>query len=100
MINRLFRGHSWHNWISVFYRDSHMGQQAVANDRGAAPASAQVNELPFRTNKTQSLCRVFLMGFCLIESSALAQVAPPLPPIFDPTGRSGEPPAPLRKEFK
>ena len=24
----------------------------------------------------------------------------PLPPVFDPTGRSGEPPAPLKKEFK
>ena len=23
-----------------------------------------------------------------------------LPPVFDPTGRSGEPPAPLKKEFK
>jgi hemolysin activation/secretion protein len=39
----------------------------------------------------------------LAGTSAYAQqTAPPqaLPPIFDPTGRSGEPPAPLKKEFK
>ncbi|MDP9132795.1 MAG: ShlB/FhaC/HecB family hemolysin secretion/activation protein, partial [Nitrospirota bacterium] len=40
------------------------------------------------------------MSLCLIEIPALAQVAPPLPPIFDPTGKSGKPPAPLREEFK
>lgn len=34
----------------------------------------------------------------LAGTSSYAQQA--LPPIFDPTGRSGEPPAPLRKEFK
>jgi hemolysin activation/secretion protein len=34
----------------------------------------------------------------LAGTSAYAQQ--PLPPIFDPTGRSGEPPAPLKKEFK
>src|SRR4029079_3349056 len=33
----------------------------------------------------------------LAETAAQAQV---LPPIFDPTGRSSEPPAPLKKEFK
>lgn len=39
----------------------------------------------------------FLMVATLTASPVLAQV---LPPIFDPTGRSGEPPAPLKKEFK
>jgi hemolysin activation/secretion protein len=34
----------------------------------------------------------------LAGTSAYAQVL--LPPVFDPTGRSGEPPAPLKKEFK
>ncbi len=34
----------------------------------------------------------------LAETLSYAQQA--LPPIFDPTGRSGEPPAPLKKEFK
>ncbi|TKS62262.1 MAG: hypothetical protein EWM73_02644 [Nitrospira sp.] len=34
----------------------------------------------------------------LAGTSAYAQQA--LPPVFDPTGRSGEPPAPLKKEFK
>ncbi len=34
----------------------------------------------------------------LAGTSAYAQLA--LPPSFDPTGRSGEPPAPLKKEFK
>jgi len=34
----------------------------------------------------------------LAGTSVYAQQA--LPPIFDPTGRSGEPPAPLKKEFK
>jgi len=34
----------------------------------------------------------------LAGTSAYAQQT--LPPIFDPTGRSGEPPAPLKKEFK
>jgi hemolysin activation/secretion protein len=33
----------------------------------------------------------------LTEPAVRAQVAPP---IFDPTGRSGEPPGPLKKEFK
>lgn len=40
------------------------------------------------------------MSMCLYDVPAMAQVAPPLPPIFDPTGRSGKPPAPLREEFK
>ncbi len=34
----------------------------------------------------------------LAGTSAYAQQA--LPPVFDPTGRSSEPPAPLKKEFK
>lgn len=34
----------------------------------------------------------------LAGTSSYAQQA--LPPIFDPTGRSGEPPTPLKKEFK
>ena len=34
----------------------------------------------------------------LAVTAVQAQVG--LPPIFDPTGRSGEPPAPLKKEFK
>jgi len=46
------------------------------------------------------LCASVVMSLCLIEMPALAQVAPPLPPIFDPTGRSGKPPAPLKEEFK
>ncbi|HKN88298.1 MAG TPA: ShlB/FhaC/HecB family hemolysin secretion/activation protein [Nitrospiraceae bacterium] len=33
-------------------------------------------------------------------AAARAQVGAPIPPIFDPTGRSGQPPAPLRKEFE
>jgi hemolysin activation/secretion protein len=37
---------------------------------------------------------------CLLEPEALAQGVPPLPPIFDPTGRSGMPPAPLKKEYQ
>jgi hemolysin activation/secretion protein len=36
----------------------------------------------------------------LLETPALAQVAPALPPVFDPTGRSGEPPPPLKEEFQ
>ena len=43
---------------------------------------------------------VFLMGLCLMEVPGFAQVSPTLPPIFDPTGRSGKPPAPLKEEFK
>lgn len=35
-----------------------------------------------------------------LESPTRAQVAPALPPIFDPTGRSTEPPPPLKEEFK
>ena len=41
---------------------------------------------------------VLAMLFLLADPAARAQVT--LPPIFDPTGRSGEPPAPLKKEFK
>lgn len=47
---------------------------------------------------TRSLCAGLFVSVCLIESPAVAQVAPPLPPVFDPTGRSGRSPAP--KEFK
>jgi hemolysin activation/secretion protein len=36
----------------------------------------------------------------LLHSPAMAQAVPPLPPIFDPTGRSGAPPAPLKEEYK
>ncbi len=39
-----------------------------------------------------------MMG-CLFNGPATAQVVPPLPPIFDPTGKSGSPPAPFKKEF-
>lgn len=39
----------------------------------------------------------FVMLLTLAPSSLLAQA---LPPVFDPTGRSGEPPGPLKKEFK
>ena len=39
-----------------------------------------------------------VMLMLLAESVARAQGIPP--PIFDPTGRSGEPPAPLKKEFE
>lgn len=40
------------------------------------------------------------MSLCLIQDDALAQGVPPLPPIFDPSGRSGLPPAPLKEEFQ
>ncbi len=39
----------------------------------------------------------FVMLLTLAPSSLPAQA---LPPVFDPTGRSGEPPGPLKKEFK
>ena len=39
----------------------------------------------------------FVMLLTLAPASLLAQA---LPPVFDPTGRSGEPPGPLKKEFK
>jgi len=38
-----------------------------------------------------------IMMTIITESLAHPQVGPP---VFDPTGRSGEPPAPLRKEFE
>ena len=40
------------------------------------------------------------IGACFVGSTVFAQVAPILPPIFDPTGKSGKPPAPLKEEFK
>jgi hemolysin activation/secretion protein len=42
------------------------------------------------------------MASIVATSPLCAQVLPPgvPPPIFDPTGRSGEPPTPLKKEFK
>ena len=42
------------------------------------------------------------MLIILAGTSAYAQAVPPqpVPPAFDPTGRSAEPPAPLKKEFK
>ena len=53
-----------------------------------------------RIYTTQSLCTGLLISLCLIEDPALAQVVPPLPPMFDPSGRSGKPPAPLKEEFQ
>jgi hemolysin activation/secretion protein len=43
---------------------------------------------------------VFIMLLTLAPRPLSAQVVPPLPPVFDPTGRSGEPPPPLRKEIE
>ena len=40
------------------------------------------------------------IGACVVGNTVFAQVAPILPPIFDPTGKSGKPPAPLKEEFK
>jgi len=40
------------------------------------------------------------LSLCFMKLQAFAQVAPPLPPIFDPTGRSGKPSAPLKEEFQ
>jgi hemolysin activation/secretion protein len=53
-----------------------------------------------RLSKDQTLFISALAStfFMLTGTSVYAQQT--LPPIFDPTGRSGEPPAPLRKEFK
>ena len=49
---------------------------------------------------TRTLCAGLIVGQCLTAVAATAQVTPPLPPVFDPTGRSGKPPAPLKEEFK
>ena len=40
------------------------------------------------------------MGGSLLSAPVLAQVLPPIPPVFDPTGRSGQPPPPLKEEFQ
>ncbi len=56
--------------------------------------------MPLRIFTSRSLWLSLLLGLCLIQAHARAQVAPVLPPIFDPTGRSGNPPAPLKEEFK
>ena len=52
------------------------------------------------TRRTARWCTFFggAMLSMLAGTSAYAQQA--VPPIFDPTGRSGEPPAPLKKEFR
>jgi len=43
----------------------------------------------------------FVVGFSMLTMVAVtAAQAQVFPPIFDPTGRSGEPPTPLKKEFK
>lgn len=49
---------------------------------------------------TRALCAGLIVGQCLTGVTVTAQVTPPLPPLFDPTGRSGKPPAPLKDEFK
>ena len=50
-----------------------------------------------RPNAGIALSMSFVMLLTLAPSSLPAQA---LPPVFDPTGRSGEPPGPLKKEFK
>jgi hemolysin activation/secretion protein len=50
-----------------------------------------------RSDTNISLVVGATMLVMLAGHAAYAQV---LPPIFDPTGRSGEPPAPLKKEFR
>jgi hemolysin activation/secretion protein len=49
---------------------------------------------------TRALCAGLIVGQCLTGVTVTAQVTPPLPPLFDPTGRSGKPPAPLKDEFQ
>ena len=56
--------------------------------------------LPMWICTSRSLCMGLLMSLWLMGVPALAQVSPTLPPIFDPTGKSGKPPAPLKEEFK
>lgn len=51
-----------------------------------------------RPGARRNLVMGFAMLLTLAHNPLLAQVT--LPPVFDPTGRSGEPPAPLKKEFK
>jgi len=62
---------------------------------------------PAHGDSSRSVAPVLLsLGLAMASMMAAlplyAQVLPPgvPPPIFDPTGRSGEPPAPLKKEFK
>ena len=40
-----------------------------------------------------------VLNCCLMNVQALAQVALPLPPIFDPTGKSAKPPALLKEDL-
>ena len=56
--------------------------------------------MPLSIFYSRALCVGLLMSLWLLEGPAFAQVAPTLPPIFDPTGKSGKPPAPLKEEFK
>ena len=56
--------------------------------------------MPLSIFYSRALCVGLLMSLWLLEGPALAQVAPTLPPIFDPTGKSGKPPAPFKEEFK
>ena len=50
--------------------------------------------------RTARWCTLFGGAVLTMLAGTSAYAQQPLPPIFDPTGRSGEPPAPLKKEFK
>ena len=71
-------------------------------DREAVDRLSGKQDRAFWARVLHGLCLCFglLMGGSLLSAPVLAQVLPPIPPIFDPTGRSGEPPAPLKEEFQ
>ena len=66
----------------------------LINPRAARRTARQV------LYRTVPWCMLLGGAMLTILAGTSAYAQQPLPPIFDPTGRSGEPPAPLKKEFK
>lgn len=88
--------------MPVLRREARGRGQGVSADELSA-ISNQLSFLAGTSLITRHASRItFALGVAMLTTlagpAAYAQIA--VPPIFDPTGRSGEPPAPLKKEFK
>jgi hemolysin activation/secretion protein len=76
------------------------GRQPVDHDAVSRVSGTRWALSSIRAVIRLCLCMLGFMNTWRVDIPAQAQVVPPIPPIFDPSGRSGKPPPPLREEFK
>src|SRR5574338_80870 len=76
------------------------GRQAVDHEAVSRVSGTRSTLSTFHVVIRICICMVVFMNVRWLDSRVQAQVVPPIPPIFDPSGRSGKPPPPLREGFK